>query len=85
MVGCAVIRYPGEKINIGFTGVADTPFRDTNAEAAVSGKPLTDASIEDAATAAAEGVNINHDLYASAAYRKHLAKVFLKRALRAVL
>ena len=84
VVGCAVIRHPGEKINIGFTGVADTPFRDTNAEAAMSGKPLTEVTIEEAAKAAAEGVNINHDLYASAGYRKHLAKVFLKRALHAV-
>jgi aerobic carbon-monoxide dehydrogenase medium subunit len=84
VVGCAVLRFPGEKTNIAFTGVADTPFRDTAAEQAVSGKALDDVNIDAAANAAAEGVNINADLFASAEYRKHLAKVFLKRALKAV-
>jgi len=85
VVGCAVIRYPGEKTNIGFTGVADTPFRDTAAEQQVSGKPLNDFTIEEACKAAAENVNVNHDLFASSAYRKHLAKVYLKRALKMVM
>jgi carbon-monoxide dehydrogenase medium subunit len=84
VVGCAVLRYPGEKTNIAFTGVADTPFRDIAAEQAVSGKPLDVVNIDAAASAAAEGVNINSDLFASSEYRKHLAKVFLKRALQAV-
>src|SRR5688572_26056949 len=84
VVGCAVLRYPGEKTNIAFTGVADTPFRDTNAEKAVSGKSLDTANIQAAMDAAVEGVNLNGDLYASAEYRKHLAKVYLKRALQAV-
>ena len=84
VVGCAVVRFPGEKTNIAFTGVADTPFRDTAAEKAVSGKALDEANIKEAANAAAEGVHINGDLFASSEYRKHLAKVFLKRALLAV-
>lgn len=84
VVGCAVLRHANEKTNIGFTGVADTPFRDTKAEMLISGKPLNDFNIMEASKTAAEGVNINHDLFASAAYRKHLAKVFLKRALKAV-
>jgi carbon-monoxide dehydrogenase medium subunit len=84
VVGCAVLRFPGEKTNIAFTGVADTPFRDTAAEKAVSGKAFDEANINEAANAAAEGVNINSDLFASSEYRKHLAKVFLKRALLAV-
>lgn len=84
VVGCAVIRFPGEKTNIAFTGVADTPFRDSAAEQAVSGKALDQVNIDAAANAAAEGVNINSDLFASAEYRKHLAKVYLKRALEAV-
>lgn len=84
VVGCAALRYPGEKTNIAFTGVADTPFRDEGAEAAVSGKPLDSSTIYAAVSAAAEGVNLNSDLYASAEYRKHLAKTYLKRALQAV-
>ena len=84
VVGCAVLRYPGEKTNIAFTGVADIPFRDSAAEQTASGKALDQVNIDAAANAAAEGVNINSDLFASAEYRKHLAKVFLKRALQAV-
>ena len=84
IVGCAVIRFPGEKTNIAFTGVADIAFRDTAAEQAVSGKALDKAAIDAAVNVAAEGVNILSDNFASQAYRKHLAKVYLKRALQAV-
>ncbi len=84
VVGCAVLRYPGEKTNIAFTGVADTPFRDSKAETEVSGKALDAASIEAAVAASIDGVNLNSDVFASADYRKHLAKVYLKRALQAI-
>jgi aerobic carbon-monoxide dehydrogenase medium subunit len=81
IVGCAVVRN-GDKTNIAFTGVSATAFRDTTAEKA-AGK-LDTASIEAASQAAAEGVSILSDNFASEKYRKHLAKVFLKRALTAV-
>jgi carbon-monoxide dehydrogenase medium subunit len=84
LVGCAVLRLPDGKTNIAFTGVSDTPFRDTAAENVVSGKELDDAAINAAADAAAEGVDILSDHYASEEYRKHLAKVYLKRALKAI-
>jgi carbon-monoxide dehydrogenase medium subunit len=84
VVGCAVLRFPGEKTNIAFTGVADAPFRDIEAEQAVSGKPLETVNIEAAVNAAADKVNILSDNFASQEYRKHVAKVFLKRALEAV-
>src|SRR6266487_4761900 len=32
IVGCAILRSPGGKTNIAFTGVNETPFRDTAAE-----------------------------------------------------
>jgi len=84
IVGCAVMRGANGKINIAFTGVSDTPFRDTAAEAAVSGKELNDANIDAVTNAAAEGVSVMSDHYAYEKYRKHLAKVYLKKALRAV-
>lgn len=84
IVGCAVLRYPDEKINIAFTGVADTPFRDSAAEQAVSGKALDAANIDASVNIAANGVNILGDNFASEKYRKHLARVYLKRALQAV-
>ena len=84
VVGCAVFRLPGGKTNIAFTGVSSTPFRDMAAENIVSGKALDEATINAAADAAAEGVEILSDHYASEEYRKHLAKVYLKRALKAI-
>ena len=75
IVGCAVMRAPDGKINIAFTGVSDSPFRVT-AEAA--------ASAEDAVNNALSGVSVLSDNYASEEYRKHLAQVYLKKALQAV-
>lgn len=85
IVGCAVMRFPDGKTNIAFTGVSDTPFRDTGAENTLSGKAINDDSIAAAANAAMQGVNISGDNYASAEYRKHLAKVYLKKALQVVM
>ncbi len=84
MVGCAVMKFADGKVNIAFTGVSSCPFRDTAAEQAIAGKKLDAATIDAAAKAAAEGMSILSDHYASEKYRKHLAKVFLKRALKAL-
>ena len=84
IVGCAVLRSPSGKINIAFTGVADTPFRDTAAEQIVLGKALDTATIDAAVNAAVNGVNVMSDNFASEDYRRHLAKVYLRKALEAV-
>lgn len=88
LVGCAVqLQMDGNTVSdctIGFTGVSDAAFRDTAAEAALKGKALNADNIKAASDAAAEGVDIMSDHFASEAYRKHLAKVFLKRALEAL-
>lgn len=88
LVGCAVqLNMDGNKVSdcrIGFTGVSDAAFRDSNAEAALKGKALTDESIQAAADACAQGVDIMSDHFASEEYRKHLAGVFLKRALHSL-
>lgn len=84
IVGCAVLRSPDGETKIAFTGVADTPFRDRAAEEAVSRKPLDAATIDAATKVAANDVSILSDHFASEEYRKHLAKVYLKRALQAV-
>lgn len=84
IVGCAVLRKPDGTTNIAFTGVSDNAFRDTAAEQAISGKPLNDANISATMAPAAENVSILGDHYASEDYRKHLAKVYLKKALQAV-
>ena len=84
IVGCAVMKSADGKVNIAYTGVSSYAFRDVGAEKALAGKKLDASSIEAASKAAAEGVTILSDHYASEKYRKHLAKVYLKRALMAV-
>ncbi len=76
IVGCAVMRKPDGSKSIAFTGVSECPFRDSGAEAADS-----DAA---AVGAAVEGITVMSDHFASEAYRRHLAKVYLKRALQEV-
>jgi len=76
IVGCAVMRKPDGKTNIAFTGVSEAAFRDSAAEAA--------SSIDDAVNAAVANVSVLSDHYASEEYRKHLAKVYLRKALQAV-
>ena len=84
IVGCAVVRFPDGKTNIAFTGVSENAFRDHNVEAAVSGKAINDDSIAAAMNAADQGMDVLGDQFASAEYRNHLAKVYLKKALQAV-
>ena len=83
LVGCAVHCLAGGKVNIAFTGVSQQPFRDKAAEQVFAGKPISPKTIEEAVRVAAEDRDILSDRYASESYRKHLAKVFLKRALQA--
>jgi carbon-monoxide dehydrogenase medium subunit len=85
IVGCAVMHFADEKTNIAFTGVADYAFRDSHAEQALSGKALNNDSIHAAVNAALQHVDIASDRFASKTYRKHLAKVYLKKALEAVI
>ena len=85
IVGCAVMRTADGKTNIAFTGVSDNAFRDGNAENAVSGKALNSDSISAATGAAVNNISVLGDHFASEEYRKHLAKVYLKKALHAVM
>lgn len=88
IVGCAVVLTHENgnctKVNVAYNGLTDHAFRDTAAQAALEGKAPSDATTAEATAAAAEGVDVLSDHYASEAYRKHLAKVYLKRALAAL-
>ncbi len=66
---------------IGITGVASKAYRASAVEKALVGKALDQQSIAAAAEHAADGVSVNGDLYASDAYRTHLAKVYTRRAI----
>ncbi len=72
-------------VRVAFTGAADAAFRDAGVEAALEGKAANAETIAAAVEHAAAGADMMEDHYAGAAYRTHLAKVYAKRALHALL
>jgi carbon-monoxide dehydrogenase medium subunit len=72
-----------EKASIGITGVSSKAYRALAVESALTGSALDEQKIANAAAHAADGVDINGDLFASEDYRRHLAQVFTKRAIAA--
>ena len=82
----AVLRGSAGKIDdvaIGITGVAEIAYRASAAEEALRGKPAS--AIADAARHAADKVEALGDVYSSADYRRHLAQVYVRRALQEAL
>jgi carbon-monoxide dehydrogenase medium subunit len=72
-------------VRVGITGLSNRAFRATAVEQALEGKTGSEAEIRAAAALAAQGVEANSDLHASADYRRHLASVYTARALAAAL
>ena len=70
-----------EKASIGITGVSSKAYRPSAVESALTGPKLDDQTAANAAGHAADGVDVNGDLFASEDYRRHLAQVFTKRAI----
>ena len=66
---------------VGVTGVAAPAYRARRTEDALAGKPASPESLRAAAALAAEGVDPLDDFYASADFRRQLAKVYAGRAL----
>jgi len=65
---------------VGVTGVAAKAYRAAGVESALVGAAPDEQTILAAASHAAEGVELNGDIYASAEYRRHLAQVYTRRA-----
>lgn len=74
-----------EQARIGVTGVGPFAYRPQRTEDALRGAALDDKTIAAAADKAGDGVDMNEDIFASADYRRHLAQVFTKRAIKAAL
>jgi len=72
-----------ERARVGITGVGRAAYRARTMEDALTGKALDDQAIAAAAEKAADGVEPNEDIFASAEYRRHLAQVFARRAVQA--
>ncbi len=71
------------KASIGITGAGSKAVRAKGVEAAIAGKAADAASIQAAAEKGADGVDVQPDLQGSEEYKKHLLKVFSKRAIEA--
>ncbi len=67
---------------IGITGAGPSASRAAESESRLVGSSLDNAAIFSAAGHAADGIELNEDIHASAEYREHLTKVFALRAIR---
>lgn len=87
IVGIAAVLTLGdgdrcESARLAVTGCTSKATRLAGAEHALTGRSLDEEVITQAAHAAAEGLEINGDLYASEEYRRHLVTVITGRVLR---
>jgi aerobic carbon-monoxide dehydrogenase medium subunit len=71
------------RARIGITGVGPAAYHPTAVEDQLVGSSLDEKGVAATAAHAADGVDVNEDLFASAEYRAHLARVFTKRAVLA--
>jgi aerobic carbon-monoxide dehydrogenase medium subunit len=72
-----------EDVRIGVTGLAPRAFRAKSVEDALRGKTLDEATVSAAAAKAdAEASDAMEDIHASGDYRRHLARVYAKRAVQ---
>ncbi|HEX5534204.1 MAG TPA: xanthine dehydrogenase family protein subunit M [Actinomycetales bacterium] len=82
----AAVRADGGTIaeaRIGLTNMASTPVRARTVEQALVGQPATDEAIRDAVADVTAGTQPPEDANADAEYRRHLAGVLTRRAVRA--
>jgi len=71
------------KAGIGITGAGTKAVRAKGVEAGLTGKALDDATVRAAAEKAPDGVDVQADLQGSEEYKRHLLKVFARRAIEA--
>ena len=86
LVGVAALLVPDAanriaEVRIGLGGAAPTPIRARRAESALRGEPLSAAAIRAAAEAAAAEADPLSDLMGSAAYRREMIRVWIRRLL----
>ncbi|AEA24764.1 Carbon-monoxide dehydrogenase (acceptor) [Pseudonocardia dioxanivorans CB1190] len=87
MAGVAAqVRLDGDTVaeaRIAISGVDLAPVRATKAEAALAGRTVDDSILDEAADAAVADLSPSSDLHGSAAYRKHVAGVLIRKAVAA--
>jgi carbon-monoxide dehydrogenase medium subunit len=91
MVGVAAVVVrggPGGPIvfsRLAITGVGEVPYRARAVEDALTGSDGSGQAVAAAAAHATDGVQVNSDLHADAAYRTAMAAVYTRRAIEAAL
>ncbi len=78
IVGAAVVRN-GSECGIGLVNMSTVPLRATASERAVAGG----ASVAEASSLADDGTEPSSDIHGSSEYRRHLARVLVRRGLEA--
>ena len=84
VLAIAAVERDGDRVTdarIALGGVAGSPVRAGNAEAALNGRPATTATVAAAAAAAADEVDPTGDIHGSADYRRDLVRAMVTRAL----
>ena len=84
----AVVARSGGAIGharVGITGVGDHPYRARAVEDALIGSDGSASAIAAAVAHATDGVTVNSDIHADAAYRTAMAAVYTRRAIEAAL
>jgi carbon-monoxide dehydrogenase medium subunit len=84
----ALVAMSGGKVShagIGVTGVHEHPYRAEDVESALIGTDGGDDAIAAAAAHVTDGVEVNRDIHADAAYRAAMAVVYTKRAIEGAL
>ncbi len=88
-LGVAVaFDYGGEAIGsprLFISAATDRPTRLAAAEKVLAGRPLSEETLREAGAAAAGEAEIESDLHGSAAYKKQLIRVYVKRAIHEAL
>jgi carbon-monoxide dehydrogenase medium subunit len=87
-VAAVVIKEGGDTITragVALTGVGEAPYRAKAVEAALVGTKGDASTIAAAAAHATDGVTVNGDIHADAAYRTAMAAVYTRRAIEAAL
>ena len=69
------------QVGVGITGIGPKAYRATGVESLLRGKTASSKRFQEASSHAADGIEATGDIYASAEYRAHLARVYTRRAL----
>jgi CO/xanthine dehydrogenase FAD-binding subunit len=82
----ALLLFDGENVcreaRIALGAVAPTPMRSLQAESILSGRPLTEGILEEAARRASDEARPISDLRASAPYRREMVRVLTRRTIK---